>query len=137
MCITNKLLHTIAQEANMRFPGPYTIYRWYRYTEEENASYYQIKEKHEKIHAKSIFFGAVPVLVAATISSAFSAIITAIIGENDQSEVLFYFFYSLTVAQMIGYYVIYWLPTSIVSASPSGITYICICICVCCEVLVH
>jgi uncharacterized membrane protein len=93
----------------------YALYRYCRYPPEENEIYYKIRSKHEKIHAKSIFLGAMPVLVAATISQAFAAIITAVVGDNMEAEVLFYFIYSLTMAQAIGYYVIYWPPTTIVS----------------------
>jgi len=92
----------------------YAIYRYWCFSAQDNEVYYKIRSKHEHIHARSLLVGAVPVLVAATISQAFSAIITAIVGDHRDAEVAFYFIYSLTMAQLIGYYVIYWMPTSIV-----------------------
>ena len=86
-------------------------YRWLRYTEEENKRYYDLQARHSKYHWRSLFAGAFPVFVAATISQAVVAIIEAI-TEDEISQIWLNLAYSFGVAQMLGYWVIYTTPSS-------------------------
>jgi len=86
-------------------------YRKIRYTEEENRVYYEIRKRHVKYHQRSLFAGAFPVFVAATISSAVVSIIDAI-SDDIRVRIALSFVYALFIAQMIGYAVIFTIPSS-------------------------
>lgn len=87
------------------------MYRSVRYTKEENAAYYKIRARHAAFHKKSLFAGAFPVFVAATISRAVLAIIDAISNQVDV-QIGLNFVYALFIAQVLGYVVIFSIPSS-------------------------
>ena len=93
------------------------LYRAYRsvfFSKEENIVYFEIKARHQRIHERNVLAGAFPVFVAATISRAVVAVIDALIQSED-IEIVLSLIYALVIAQVIGYLVIYFVPTSSVS----------------------
>ena len=94
------------------------IYRAYcavRYTREENAQIFEVRNRHAAVHWKNLVAGAFPIFTAATISRAVVAVISAI-TEDENLEISLSFIYAFVFAQMLGYAIIYWVPTSNVSA---------------------
>ena len=87
------------------------IYRFIRYSEEENRVFFEVRERHLKIHKRNLLAGGFPVFVAATISAAAVAIIKALTDSQDL-EIFLSFLYAFAIAQMIGYLVIFNVPTS-------------------------
>jgi hypothetical protein len=84
------------------------------YSKEENVIFWATVKRHSSYNWKSLLAGSFPVFVAATISAAVVAVID-VITEDDTAEIVLSFFYALGIAQMLGYWVIYNIP----STSPS------------------